>query len=94
MQFQFTAHNFTLSDPVKQHVIEKFEPLERHFNIPQVHVVMQVDKLRQIVEATLHIPGHEVAAHDESENMYTTISKVADKLNRQLIKHKEKMRSK
>jgi len=43
-------------------------------------------------EARLHIAGAEIFAAAESENMYASIDLMTDKLDRQLIKHKEKTR--
>ena len=51
---------------------------------------MQVEKLKQKIEATLHIAGGEVVANAEHEDMYAAIDLLTDKLDRQLIKHKEK----
>ena len=54
-------------------------------------VIFEVAKLRQIAEATIHIPGTELHAKAESEDMYAAVDGLVDKLDRQLIKHKEKL---
>jgi putative sigma-54 modulation protein len=51
---------------------------------------MEVEKLKQKIEATLHIAGGEVVANAEHDDMYAAIDLLTDKLDRQLIKHKEK----
>lgn len=72
---------------------EKFDKLERHFDkITAINVVFDVEKLRQIAEATILVSKGELHASSESEDMYTAIDTLVDKLDRQLIKHKEKMR--
>ena len=72
---------------------EKFDKLERHFDkITAINVVFDVEKLRQIAEATILVNKGELHASSESEDMYTAIDILVDKLDRQLIKHKEKMR--
>ena len=72
---------------------EKFDKLERHFDkITAINVVFDVEKLIQIAEATILVNKGELHASSESEDMYTAIDILVDKLDRQLIKHKEKMR--
>jgi putative sigma-54 modulation protein len=51
---------------------------------------MSVEKLVQKVEATLHVPGNDLHAACENDNMYSAIDMLTDKLNRQVVKHKEK----
>ncbi len=51
---------------------------------------MTVEKLKQKIEATLHIPGNEVVANAEHTDMYAAIDALTDKLDKQLKKHKEK----
>jgi len=52
-----------------------------------------VDKLIQKAEATMHVSGKDIFADATHEDLYAAIDALADKLDRQLIKHKEKMRS-
>ena len=71
---------------------EKFEKLERHFDhITAINVVYDVEKLRQIAEATVFVSKGELHASAEAEDLYTAIDTLVDKLNRQLLKHKDKL---
>jgi putative sigma-54 modulation protein len=54
--------------------------------------MLTVEKLRQKAEATVHVSGAELFAIAEHEDMYAAIDALADKLDRQIIKHKEKHR--
>ncbi len=91
MQVNITGLHLGITEALRDYVEEKFERLERHFDrIIAVQVVLQVEKLRQKAEATLHVAGREVVANAEHEDMYAAIDLLADKLDRQLIKHKEK----
>ena len=91
MQVSITGHHLAMTDPLKNYVKEKLHRVERHFdNISQAHVVLSVEKMRQIAEAKLHVQGGEVFANSESEDMYAAIDGLIDKLDRQVIKHKEK----
>ncbi|GGK07984.1 ribosome hibernation-promoting factor, HPF/YfiA family [Pseudomonas matsuisoli] len=91
MQVNISGHQLDVTDPLREYIGEKLGRLERHFDkITNVQVIMQVEKLKQKIEATLHIAGGEVVANAEHTDMYAAIDLLADKLDRQLIKHKEK----
>ena len=88
---QFSGHGDELTPALKEHVNKKFERLQKHFDsITSIHVFFNIDKLMQISEATIHIPGHEIYAKAESEDMYKTIDLLVHKLDRQLDKQKGK----
>lgn len=95
MQINYTGLNFDLTPALREFTSGKFEKLERHFDkITSAHVVFDVDKkMRQIVEATLHVAKGELHASSEAEDMYAAIDGLIDKLDRQLIKHKEKLQN-
>ncbi len=91
MQLNITGHHVDLTDSLKEYVSTKLEKLERHFDhISNVQVTLSVQKLRQIAEATLHISGADIHATAEQEDMYAAIDQLVDKLDRQILKHKEK----
>ena len=92
MQINLTGHHLDITDSLRNYVYDKFERIERHFDhINNVHVILQVDKVRQIAEAKLNVNGGEIFANSEAEDMYAAIDTLVDKLDRQVIKHKEKM---
>ena len=90
-QIQFTGHNIEVTPPIRDYVFKKLKKCKRHADlITSIHVILNVDKLRQIAEAKLHIPGAEIYAQTESDDMYKAIDVLIDKLVRQLEKHKGK----
>ena len=92
MQLNLTGHHVDITDSLRSYVNEKFKRLERHFDhINNVHVILSIEKLRQIAEATIHLNGGEIFANAEATDMYASIDSLVDKLDRQVIKHKEKM---
>ncbi len=94
MQINITGHQLEVTPALRAFTEEKFDKLERHFDhITSINVVFSVEKLRQIAEATVHIAKGELHASSESEDLYVAIDALVDKLDRQLIKHKEKIRS-
>ena len=91
MQLNISGHHVELTEALKDYVNEKFQRLERHFDqISNTNVTLQVEKLRQIAEATVNISGGELHAKAETEDMYAAIDALVDKLDRQILKHKEK----
>ncbi len=94
MQLNITGHHVELTDALRDYVETKFAKLERHFDqITNVQVTLTVDKLRQIAEATLNVAGGEIHGKGEAEDMYASIDQLIDKVDRQLIKHKEKIQA-
>ncbi|NOH80148.1 ribosome hibernation promoting factor [Vibrio sp. RE86] len=92
MQINLTGHHVDLTDSMQDYVNNKFQKLERFFDhINSIHVVLKVEKLNQIAEATLHVNQAEIHASSDDESMYAAIDSLVDKLVRQLNKHKEKL---
>lgn len=93
MQINLTGHHVEITDALRDYVDNKFTKLERHFDhINNVHVILNVEKLNQKAEAKMHLDGGEVFAHSEHNDMYAAIDSLVDKLDRQVIKHKEKIK--
>ena len=93
MQINLTGHHVEITDSLRNYVDTKFSKLERHFDhISNVHVILNVEKLNQKAEATVHLSGAEVFASSENTDMYAAIDSMVDKLDRQVIKHKEKLK--
>ncbi|MGS0680406.1 ribosome hibernation promoting factor [Shewanella sp. 125m-7] len=92
MQINLTGHHVEITDSLRGYVEEKFTKLERHFDqINNVHVILNVQKMQQIAEAKIHLKNGEVFATSENADMYAAIDSLIDKLDRQVIKHKEKL---
>ena len=93
MQINLTGHHVEITDSLRNYVDTKLSKLERHFDhISNVHVILNVEKLNQKAEATMHLSGAEVFASSENTDMYAAIDSMVDKLDRQVIKHKEKLK--
>ena len=91
MQVSVTGRHIDVTDSLRNHVEEKIGKLKRHFdNVTDVHVILTVEKLEQKAEATVQISGAKLFADDVQEDMYQAIDHMVDKLDRQIIKHKEK----
>ena len=93
MQLNVSGHHIEVTDSLKNYVETKFERLERHFDrITNVSVILSVEKQRQKAESNIHVSGGEIFADAEHDDLYAAIDMLADKLDRQLIKKKEKQK--
>jgi putative sigma-54 modulation protein len=91
MQITVSGHHVDVTPALRDYVTNKLTKLQRHFdNITNTDVTLTVEKLVQKAEATVHVAGADLFATCESEDMYAAIDSLTDKLDRQLIKHKEK----
>jgi len=91
MKITFKGKHIEVTDAMRNYIEKKLSKIERHFDhILEVIVTLSVEKSRQIVEMTLQTNRALIRAEEETDDMYTSIDKVADKLERQIKKYKEK----
>ena len=92
MQISVTGHHLDVTEALRNYVETKFERLERHFDhVTDVHVILGVEKINKKAEATVQVSGAKLFAEDHQEDMYAAIDGLIDKLDRQVVKHKEKL---
>ena len=93
MQVNISGHHIEVTEALKNYVTDKFQRLERHLgNVIDSHVILSVEKLVQKAEATVQVNGAKLFAEAEHADLYAAIDGLIDKLDRQAIKHKEKLR--
>ena len=93
MNLTVTGRHLDVTSSLKNYINEKMDRLERHFdNVTNIHVILSVEKLRQKAEATISLSGGRIFADTVDEDMYAAIDLLTDKLDRQVIKHKEKIK--
>ncbi|MDT0177061.1 ribosome hibernation promoting factor [Enterobacter sp. BRE11] len=93
MQLNLTGQNVEITEPLREFINTKFAKLEHYFDrINQVYIVLKVEKVTQVAEATLHVNGGEQHATSEAEDMYAALDGLVDKLVRQLTRHKDKLK--
>ncbi len=92
MQVTLTGQHVDITPALRDYVDSKLGRLERHFdNMTSVQVVLSVEKIRNKAEATVNVAGATLFADAEEEDMYAAIDALADKLDRQVTRHKEKL---
>lgn len=92
MQLNIAGHHIDLTDALKVYVHDKLGRVEHYFDqVIDGHVVLRHEKFMNIAEVTLRAPGNTLFAVSEDKDMYAAIDSLADKLERQVIKYKEKL---
>lgn len=92
MNVSLTGNGLELTEALRNYVEERFSKLERHSdNITKVHIVLSTENKRQTAEVSLHIAkAKDIHAESVSEDMYASIDDLANKVERLLVKQKEK----
>ncbi len=93
MQISFTGHEMEITSALKNLITKKYERIASHFNHPitSVNVILSAQKLNHTAEITINIKGMQINAKASCEDMYKAIDQMIEKLDRQLIKQKEKI---
>ena len=91
MNLHLTGHHVEITPAIRDYVVAKLERINRHFDhVIDVNVVMTVEKLDQRIEANVHLSGKDIHVQSHDGDMYAAIDGLIDKLDRQVIRHKEK----
>jgi len=92
MQLNLTGHHVDVSPAMRDYVEEKLQKLERHFDhVTGIHCILTVEKLRHKAEARVNLSGGSLFADAVEDDMYAAVDSLVDKLDRQIIRHKEKI---
>ena len=97
MNLKISGHHLEVSPALRAYVESKLERIKRHFdNVIDVTVTLSVDSLtekekRQRAEINLHVRSKDFHVESEAQDMYAAIDLLMDKLDRQVLKHKDKI---
>jgi putative sigma-54 modulation protein len=95
MKITTTSRHYELTPKLKEYAESKIENLTTYFdNIVTARIIFSLEKYRHSVEVTLHVNGRDLVGREISEDMYASVDRVAEKLERQIIKYKGKRYSK
>lgn len=95
MNLHMTGHHLEITPSIRDYVSSKMTRINRHFDhVIDVNMILSVEKLRQKIEANVHLSGKDIFAESENDDMYAAIDLLIDKLDRQIVKHKEKTKNK
>jgi putative sigma-54 modulation protein len=92
MQITVSGQQMLITEPLRSYASEKLARIQRRFDhVTTTNVVLHVEKNRHKAEATIYAKGVTLHADAEGDSMYAAIDFLADKLDRQVLKHKEKV---
>ena len=91
MNLHLTGHHVEITSAIREYVTAKLARIERHFDhVIEVNVIMTVEKLDQRIEANVHLSGKDIHVQAHDGDMYAAIDGLIDKLDRQVLRHKER----
>lgn len=91
MNLNLSGHHLEITPAIREHVLSKINKVKRHFeNVIDVNVILSVEKLKQKAEANVHLSGKTIFVECDDANLYVAIDNLVEKLDRQILKHKEK----
>jgi putative sigma-54 modulation protein len=91
MNLNVSGHQFDITPAIRDYVSSKLGRVTRHFDhVIDAHVILSVHKLRQKAEVTLRVRGKDIHCECEDADLYAAIDLLADKLDRQVLKYKDK----
>ncbi len=94
MQVSVTFRNTEAEDWFKDYVNERLSKLKKYVDKPlEAHVIITVEKFRTIADVKLMAKGISINGKEESKDMQLAFDAVIDKIERQMKKHKEKVRN-
>jgi len=95
MNLSLSGHHLDITPALRTYVQDKLGRVTRHFDhVIDAHVVLSVDKLRQKAEVTLRVRGKDIHCASEDADLYAAIDLLIDKLDRQVLKYKDKRQDK
>jgi putative sigma-54 modulation protein len=90
MNLSITGHHLEVTPALRDYITSKLERVRRHFDqVVDVSVILSVEKLQQRAEISMHVPGKDLFAESIDQDLYAAIDALIDKLDRQVLKHKE-----
>ncbi len=92
IQLDITGRHVEITPALRNFAEEKLAKLERLLDGPiEAHVVLGIEKHRHFAEIQVKSKTGIFSGHQETDDLYASIREVTDKLERQALKHKEKM---
>ncbi len=97
MNLTISGHHLAVTPALREYVLNKLDRITRHFDqVVDVNVLLRVEKMkekerRQTAEVTLHVKGRDIFVEQAHEDLYAAIDQLMDKLDRQVVRHKDRV---
>ena len=93
MEITVTFRHIDASESLKAYAEEKVSKMDKYFDFPvEAHIVLAVEKFRRSADVTLNVNGTLIKGVVETEDMYSAIDQVMDKIEKQVKRNRDKMR--
>jgi putative sigma-54 modulation protein len=93
MRVHLSGHHVDVTPALRDYVQKKLSRVTRRFDrLIDVHCILSVEKLRHKAESKVVVSGTTIYADAVDADMYAAIDALADKLDRRVRKHKERVR--
>ena len=92
MNLKVSGHHLDVTPAINNYIEEKLARISHHFDqVMDVDVILSVNKLDQKAEAKVHLSGKDLFCESTDSDMYAAIDSLADKLDRVVLRHKERL---
>jgi len=96
MNLTISGHHLEVTPALRSYVTSKLDRISRHFDqVVDIKVLLTVYKLkekdlRQRAECNIHVKGRDLFAESSHADLYAAVDELADKLDRQVLRYKDK----
>lgn len=97
MNLTISGHHLEVTPALRSYVTSKLDRLTRHFDqLVDIKVLLTVEKLkekqrRQRAECNIHVKGSDLFAESAHQDLYAAVDDLVDKLDRQVVRHKDRV---
>lgn len=97
MNLTISGHHLEITPALHTYVTTKLDRISRHFDqVVDIKVLLTVDNMkekdhRQKAECNIHVKGRDIFAQSSHADLYAAVDDLADKLDRQVLRHKTKV---
>ena len=92
MNLTISGRNITITPAIRSYVEGKLIRVKRHFDqVIDVNVILGTDHLIRRAEVTCRVAGRQIVVKSDNPDLYAAIDALADKLDRQIVKYKDRL---
>jgi putative sigma-54 modulation protein len=99
MNLTISGHHLEVTPALRTYVTSKLDRITRHFDqVVDVKVLLSIEnqtekERRQKAECSIHVKGSDMFAECAHEDMYAAVDELVDKLDRQVVRHKDRLQN-
>ena len=97
MNLTISGHHLEVTPALRGYVTQKLDRIMRHFDqVVDVRVLLTIEKQkekegRQRAECNIHVKGNDLFAESSHHDLYAAVDELVDKLDRQVVRHKDRL---